>query len=63
MHSIIVHEDFKLPYLHNDISLLKMTAEVTYNDYIQPACLWNKGAVDKLNTNEISGTVSNYIIY
>ncbi|CAK1547607.1 unnamed protein product [Leptosia nina] len=57
VHSITVHEEFTLPYLHNDIALLKLKTEVTFSDYIQPSCLWYKGAYEQLPGHKINGTV------
>ncbi|CAG4972203.1 unnamed protein product [Colias eurytheme] len=57
VHSIIVHEDFALKNLNNDIALLKLKTEVTYNDYIQPACIWQASAYERLPTNRVYGTV------
>ncbi|KPJ03929.1 Chymotrypsin-like elastase family member 2A [Papilio xuthus] len=55
---IIVHDNFDAKQLHNDIALLKLTSEVLFNDYVQPACLWFPTAVEKLtNKEKIIGTV------
>nr|AEO93271.1 trypsin-like serine protease [Apostichopus japonicus] len=36
---IITHSDYRALTMDNDITLLKLTSSVTFNDYIQPACL------------------------
>lgn len=43
--------------LNHDISLLKLKTEVVFNQYIQPACLWQ----NKLSDDNIYGTVSIYL--
>ncbi|XP_052744454.1 chymotrypsin-like elastase family member 2A [Bicyclus anynana] len=57
VHRIIIHEDFQYRYLHNDIALLKLSTEVSFNDYIQPACLWYSKASAKLLSEEIVGMI------
>ncbi|XP_068624117.1 chymotrypsin-like elastase family member 2B [Battus philenor] len=55
---IILHERFNYQIsLDNDIALLKLRTEVTFTDYVQPACLWNDKALDKYPAKEIFGTV------
>ncbi|XP_052749490.1 uncharacterized protein LOC113512769 isoform X2 [Galleria mellonella] len=58
IHQVIVHEEYKPKRLDNDISLLKMKTEITYDDYVQPACLWNVNAYKKLPVGTIMGTQS-----
>ncbi|XP_058453607.1 transmembrane protease serine 9-like [Malaya genurostris] len=36
---VIVHPGFSFRRLHNDIALLRLTANVTFEDHIQPICL------------------------
>ncbi|XP_072946363.1 chymotrypsin-like elastase family member 2A isoform X2 [Epargyreus clarus] len=58
VHSVIVHENFRTPkYTDNDIALLKLKTEASYNNYVQPACIWYDGAYDKLPTSRIMGSV------
>ncbi|XP_062705389.1 transmembrane protease serine 9 [Aedes albopictus] len=37
---IIRHEEYDEVTFENDIALLKLYSEITYNNYIQPICLW-----------------------
>ncbi|CAH2057837.1 unnamed protein product, partial [Iphiclides podalirius] len=57
VHEVLVHEGFVRKQLDNDIALLKLKSEVTFGDYVQPACLWYPTAVDKLPSDTIKGTV------
>ncbi|CAK1589456.1 unnamed protein product [Parnassius mnemosyne] len=55
---VIVHENFNYKIrLDNDIALLKLRTEVTFTDYVQPACMWTEKAIEKIPTKEIIGTV------
>ncbi|CAG5030785.1 unnamed protein product [Parnassius apollo] len=55
---VIIHEKFNYKIrLDNDIALLKLRTEVTFTDYVQPACIWSEKAIEKIPTNEIIGTV------
>lgn len=60
--SLIVHEEFNHRLLENDIALMKLKSEVAFNDYIQPACVWYPKVVNKLQNEEIFGTVSRYVL-
>ncbi|XP_050356447.1 CUB and peptidase domain-containing protein 2-like [Nymphalis io] len=57
VYQVIAHDDFKKINLDNDIALLKLSTEVIYNNYIQPACLWLDTVYDQLDSYEITGTV------
>uniref|UniRef100_A0A3B3HID3 Peptidase S1 domain-containing protein n=1 Tax=Oryzias latipes TaxID=8090 RepID=A0A3B3HID3_ORYLA len=41
---IIVHENYNKQTQDNDVSLLKLTSPVTFNDYISPVCLAEQGS-------------------
>nr|CAD7396826.1 unnamed protein product [Timema poppensis] len=41
----VVHPDYKQPSRYNDIALLKMDREVTFNGFVRPACLHTKTAI------------------
>ncbi|XP_053667548.1 testisin-like [Anopheles marshallii] len=47
---LIVHPEYNVNRIQHDIALIKLTTDITYTDYIQPVCLWNRG--DDLNTIE-----------
>ncbi|MED6284648.1 hypothetical protein CHARACLAT_021141 [Characodon lateralis] len=36
---VIIHKDFKVSTLDNDIALVKLSSAVTFNSYISPVCL------------------------
>ncbi|XP_041971645.1 chymotrypsin-C-like [Aricia agestis] len=57
VHEIIVHEEFDVKNLEHDISLLKLSTIAVFDDYIQPACLWESSVVERLPTGKILGTV------
>ncbi|XP_077285052.1 proclotting enzyme-like isoform X2 [Arctopsyche grandis] len=46
---VILHEFYDQDTLRNDIALLKLSSNVTYNQYIQPVCLWHSDNLDKKN--------------
>lgn len=56
MSEIIPHESFNIETLQNDIALLLLAKNVTYNKYIQPIYLWYSEDLDKKNVfNHIGG--------
>ncbi|XP_072946386.1 elastase-1-like [Epargyreus clarus] len=58
VHSVIAHENFDPKhYLENDIALLKLKSEATYNDYVQPACIWYNQAQERLPSGDVLGSV------
>ncbi|XP_072938403.1 uncharacterized protein [Epargyreus clarus] len=46
----IVHPQYKPPKKYFDIGLIELTSEVTFNRFIQPACLWSKADTSPLGT-------------
>ncbi|XP_059044878.1 chymotrypsin-like elastase family member 2A [Achroia grisella] len=57
IHEIIVHAEYNHRRLHNDISLLKLKSEATFDDYVQPACIWHDNAHKNLPIDSIYGAV------
>lgn len=41
-----MHEDFNATSLRNDIAIIRLATEVTFNNYIQPICLWDSNKKD-----------------
>ncbi|XP_058060691.1 serine protease easter-like [Anopheles bellator] len=41
-HQLIPHPDFDINDFANDIALIKLATDITYTDYVQPVCLWNR---------------------
>lgn len=54
---IIYHTNFNKNNLDNDIALLKMKTEAKFTINIQPACLWNANANERLTSKPIMGTI------
>ncbi|CAD7084448.1 unnamed protein product [Hermetia illucens] len=46
VYKVIRHEDYSPSNFKNDIAIIKLGTEVAFNEYIQPACLWDKFATD-----------------
>ncbi|XP_053667565.1 polyserase-2-like [Anopheles marshallii] len=44
---LIVHPEYNVNRIQHDIALIMLATDITYTDYIQPICLWNRG--DDLN--------------
>uniref|UniRef100_A0A182SDX2 Peptidase S1 domain-containing protein n=1 Tax=Anopheles maculatus TaxID=74869 RepID=A0A182SDX2_9DIPT len=40
---LIVHPDYNVNGIQHDIGLIKLATDITYTNYIQPICLWNRG--------------------
>ena len=38
---IFIHPDYNYNRFYSDIAILRFTTEVTFNNFIRPACLWN----------------------
>ncbi|XP_013186699.2 chymotrypsinogen B [Amyelois transitella] len=60
VHQVIVHEEFYYRKLDNDIALLKLKTEAIYDDYVQPACLWNVDAIKRIPAGIVYGTVAGW---
>uniref|UniRef100_A0A182LYM6 Peptidase S1 domain-containing protein n=1 Tax=Anopheles culicifacies TaxID=139723 RepID=A0A182LYM6_9DIPT len=52
----IIHPEYNINSIRDDIALIKLATDITYTDYIQPVCLWNRGE-DQHTIVGISGTV------
>ncbi|XP_053620162.1 chymotrypsin-C-like [Plodia interpunctella] len=57
VHQVIVHEEYYQKKLDNDIALVKLKTEAIYDDYVQPACLWNIDSIKRLPAGIVYGTV------
>uniref|UniRef100_U5ELY5 Putative trypsin-like serine protease n=1 Tax=Corethrella appendiculata TaxID=1370023 RepID=U5ELY5_9DIPT len=53
---IKLHEKYHFTTLTNDIAILRLSREITFNDYIQPACLWREEFTENRNIRR-TGTV------
>nr|XP_034836358.1 enteropeptidase-like [Maniola hyperantus] len=54
---IIINDEYDDENFFSDIALLKLTSDVQFTQYIQPACLWHAVATDVLNTTAIVGNI------
>ncbi|XP_039748007.1 limulus clotting factor C-like [Pararge aegeria] len=54
---IIIHEDFNPKNFSSNIGLLKLDKDVTVTDFVRPACLWHRGAADRLKDKTITGII------
>uniref|UniRef100_A0A2M4ANB5 Putative trypsin-like serine protease n=1 Tax=Anopheles triannulatus TaxID=58253 RepID=A0A2M4ANB5_9DIPT len=41
-HQLITHPDFDINDLVHDIALIKLATDITFTNYIQPVCLWDR---------------------
>ncbi|XP_052889014.1 prostasin-like [Anopheles moucheti] len=53
---LIVHPQYNVNSIQHDIALIKLATDITYTDYIQPICLWNRGE-DQNSIVDTWGTV------
>ncbi|XP_053667559.1 serine protease 7-like [Anopheles marshallii] len=44
---LIVHPEYSVNSIRHDVALIVLETDITYTDYIQPVCLWNRD--DDLN--------------
>lgn len=52
MSKIFVHSDYNSIDYVNDIAIIQLSADVTFNNYVQPICLWKS---DKTDISEVVG--------
>uniref|UniRef100_A0A182N967 Peptidase S1 domain-containing protein n=1 Tax=Anopheles dirus TaxID=7168 RepID=A0A182N967_9DIPT len=41
---LIVHPEYNADLVGNDIGLVKLSSDISYNQYVQPICLWDRDA-------------------
>ncbi|XP_053667601.1 chymotrypsin-C-like [Anopheles marshallii] len=56
---MIVHPEYNVNGIRHDIALIMLATDITYTDYVQPICLWNRGE----DQNAIVGTWGTVIGY
>ncbi len=49
---IIIHPDFNADDLKNDIAIIRLSTDVSFNIHIHPICLWKSS---KTNLSEVVG--------
>ncbi|XP_037049637.1 chymotrypsin-C-like [Bradysia coprophila] len=55
---ILVHPDYNSIDYVNDISIITLSTDATFNDYVQPICLWKS---DKTDLSEVVGKMGTVI--
>ncbi|XP_013147107.1 PREDICTED: chymotrypsin-like elastase family member 2A [Papilio polytes] len=56
VYQILVHEDFTYRSLASDLALLKLKVEATFDDYVQPACVWHEKISERISS-DVTGSV------
>uniref|UniRef100_A0A182N966 Peptidase S1 domain-containing protein n=1 Tax=Anopheles dirus TaxID=7168 RepID=A0A182N966_9DIPT len=41
-YELIVHPDYNAIRVGNDLALIKLSSDISYNQYVQPICLWDR---------------------
>lgn len=54
---IVVHPNYNSIDFVNDIAMIKLSVHATFNNYVQPICLWNSDKIDLSGVIGKSGTV------
>lgn len=54
---IILHPDFNSIDFVNDIAIVKLTVDATFNNYVRPICLWKSEKTDLTEVIDKLGTV------
>lgn len=54
---VIVHDAYNHSTHANDIAMLMLRTQATFNNLVQPACLWFDGVYDQIGTHQLTGTV------
>ncbi|XP_037025151.1 uncharacterized protein LOC119066670 [Bradysia coprophila] len=54
---IIPHPNYNISNLRNDIAIISLATKVTFNDYVQPICLWSANKIDLSEVVGKPGTV------
>ncbi|CAH0598128.1 unnamed protein product [Chrysodeixis includens] len=54
---VIIHPEYDVKTLNNDIALLRLKSEAVFDDYVQPACVWNTNNYKRLPVGDVYGTV------
>lgn len=49
----IVHDDYNSNTLENNLALIKLSHDLVFNDYIQPAVLQNEGDLTNFRGQEL----------
>lgn len=54
---IIIHPNFNVIDLKNDIAIIRFSKDATFDNYVQPICLWNENKTDLSEVIGKNGTV------
>nr|XP_032515194.1 vitamin K-dependent protein C-like [Danaus plexippus plexippus] len=54
---VIVHDAYNHSTHANDIAQLMLRTQATFNNLVQPACLWFDGVYDQIGTHKLTGTI------
>lgn len=57
MYKIIPHPSYDTANLSNDIAIVRLSTEATFNNYVQPICLWDSKRVAISEVTNKFGTV------